>query len=77
MITVNEKANRRRANSFQVNDDSVGMPASKRIKEMKDSEVSETSSEDMDDDRLQRMAQAVKTIIEVSQIAFNGMTLLT
>jgi hypothetical protein len=50
---------RSRSDSHTIDDD-VELPLTKKIK---GGEVSETSSED--DDRLQRMAQAVKTVIEV------------
>lgn len=62
---------RKRSSSFVGEDDSdiVDMQLSKKVK---DSEMSETSSEGNSDpdDRLQRMAAAMKTIIEVKNFAY-------
>ena len=54
---------RKHTNSFVGDDAEFELPVAKRVK---DSEVSETSSEGTaDDGKLARMAQAMKTIIEV------------
>lgn len=61
-VPVNPR--KHRADSFTIDEDSVDLlPLAKRAKE---STVSDTSSEESSqDDRLSRMSQAIKTLIEV------------
>ena len=54
---------RKHTNSFVEDDQEFDFPKAKRVKE---SEVSDTSSEDTaEDNKLTRVAEAMKTIIEV------------
>ena len=66
MMLANDQV-RARSDSFKIDDESAEGPAMKKMKDLKDlKDISDSSSEDTsEDDKLQRMAQAMKTIIEV------------
>ena len=68
---MNSHLGKHRSSSFGIEDSDV-LEDVHIVKKMKDSDASETSSEETgEDDRLQRMAQAMKTIIEVIDTIFN------
>lgn len=66
-MLANDKI-RARSDSFKIDDDYSEEPAMKKMKDLKElKDISDSSSEDTtEDDKLQRMTQAMKTIIEVS-----------
>ncbi len=66
LIKMSTITGRKHTNSFV--EEEFDLPVAKRVK---DSDISETSSEDTgEDSKLSRMAQAMKTIIEVRSSLF-------
>ncbi len=65
MSEVLNPKRKERSESFTITDDSHDLPSAKRVKE---SSVSDTASEvsSGEDDRLNKMSQAIKTLIEVN-----------
>ncbi len=69
-MSTNADITRKHRNSFDVED--LQELVSSSVKRVKDSELSDTSSEDtVEENRLQRMAGAMKTIIEVESYICN------
>ena len=69
MIQVRKMMNNVRSRDFESDAEDSGVlnfPTGKRVK-IKDSDSTDTSSEGTEDDRTAKIAQAFKTIIEVSQ----------
>lgn len=62
-MSTSENLKKHRADSFTITDDANDLPPFKRVRESAESDTSSVVAPD--EDRLVRMAQAVKTLIEV------------
>lgn len=74
MSTV-ENLKKHRSDSFTITDDASDLPPAKRVRESAESDTSSVVASE--EDRLSKMAQAVKTLIEVDCVVHYASLFIT